>query len=56
METKFNLDQVLVTVFFVAAILTFARGYVCENRIYFGIFAFIVYLLIAFISQKLFRD
>lgn len=56
MKTKFNLDQVLFTVFFAATILTFARGYVWENRIYFGIIAFIVYLLIAFISQKLFRD
>ncbi len=56
MKTKLNVTQILFTSFFVATILTFASVFEWGNKIFFGIFAFIIYLVISFISQKIFKD
>ena len=57
MKNKLNIRQALFTGFFVATILTIANSiFNWENRIYAGIFAFIVSLAISFVSQKLIRD
>lgn len=53
MKRKLNLQQVLFASFFIATILTFANNIIeWENKIYSGIFAFIVSLAVFSISQK----
>ena len=56
MKRKLNLKQVLITSFLIATILTFANNMIeWENKIYSGIFAFIVSLAVFSISEKIFK-
>jgi hypothetical protein len=57
MKKKLNVPQVLITSFFIATILTFANHMIAwENKVYSGIFAFIITLAIFSISEKIFKD
>jgi hypothetical protein len=57
MKRKLNLKQVLIASFFIATILTFANNMIdWENKIYSGIFAFMVSLAVFSILEKMFND
>ncbi|UYZ20267.1 hypothetical protein [Mesobacillus jeotgali] len=57
MKKKLNFPQVLFASFFIATILTFANQMIAwENKIYSGIFAFIITLAVFSISEKIFKD
>lgn len=57
MKNKFNFRQAIFIGFFVATIMTFARNiFDWENRIYIGIFAFIITIAVSFIAQKVIKD
>lgn len=57
MKRKLNLKQVLITSFLIATILTFANNMIeWENKIYSGIFAFVVSLAVFSISEKILKN
>ncbi|MBT2641392.1 hypothetical protein J7I80_03995 [Bacillus sp. ISL-41] len=57
MKKKLNVSQVLFASFFIATILTFANNIIAwENKIYSGIFAFIITLAVFSISEKILKD
>lgn len=54
---KLNFQQAIMTALTVATVLTIADSIVdWSNRIYSGIFAFIVTLLTGFLAQKIIKD
>ena len=54
---KLNFQQGIFMAFIVATVLTFSDSMVYwDNKIYSGIFAFIVTLLACFIAQKIIKD
>ncbi|MBT2686124.1 hypothetical protein [Bacillus sp. ISL-37] len=57
MKNKLNLPQALFASFIIATILTFTNHMIAwENKIYAGIFAFIVSLAVFYLTQKVIKD
>jgi hypothetical protein len=57
MKRKLNLKQVLIASFFIATILTFTNNMIdWENKIYSGIFAFMVSLAVFSLLGKIFKN
>lgn len=57
MNKKLSFLQVLFASFFIATILTFINHMIAwQNKIYSGIFAFIVSLAVFYIAQKVIKD